>query len=255
MNPVTAQAKDAKDPRRLVPEVSLRQGGNDGHAKAVRDMFDRIAPTYDVLNHVLSGGLDILWRRQAVAALAGAPKGASLDLCAGTLDLSVLLDRARPDGRLIAADFSSDMLERGRHKVPRAEILVADAENLPFENGEMAAVICGFGVRNVADPLRAMREVCRVLAPGGVFVTLEFFRPETAATRALHRAYASVLLPLVGGVLSGDRGAYDYLAKSMKGFLSRSEYEAALVGAGFARVTGEDLTFGVASIIRAEVPS
>jgi ubiquinone/menaquinone biosynthesis methyltransferase len=240
--------------RGLVAEVEQRRG-DGGHASAVRAMFGRIAPTYDVLNHVLSAGLDIAWRKRAVALLAGAKRGPTLDLCAGTMDLSVLLDRARPHDRLIAADFSREMLEHGREKVPRAEIVVADAQELPFGEHEIAAVVCGFGVRNVADPLRAVREVRRVLVPGGVFVTLDFFRPETPVAKSLHRAYASLVLPWVGGTISGDRDAYDYLARSMKGFLSRSEYEAALAGAGFARVRGEDLTFGVASLVYAEVPS
>jgi ubiquinone/menaquinone biosynthesis methyltransferase len=240
---------------KLLPDVQDRQADGGGHASAVRTMFGRIAPTYDLLNHVLSGGLDILWRRRAVRLLSKAKPGPVLDLCAGTMDLAVLLDRARPHDRLIAADFSREMLERGKLKVPRAEVVVADAQRLPFEDGEMTAVVCGFGVRNVADPLRAIREVRRVLAPGGAFVTLEFFRPETATARSLHRAYASLVLPWVGGVLSGDRRAYDYLARSMKGFLSRGEYEAALKGAGFTRVRGEDLSLGVASLVYAEVPS
>ncbi len=240
---------------RPVAEVSRRPKDGAAHADAVRAMFGRIAPTYDLLNRVLSGGLDGAWRKRAVAALAGAPEGATLDLCAGTLDLTALVDRARPEGRLVAADFSEAMLARGAKKAPRAEIVVADAHSLPFEDGAMAAVICGFGVRNLADPARAVREVRRVLEPGGVFVTLEFFRPDTRATRAFHRAYASVLLPLVGGVLSGDRGAYAYLASSMQWFWSRAEYEAELASSGFRGVSGEDLTLGVASIVRAEVAS
>jgi ubiquinone/menaquinone biosynthesis methyltransferase len=243
------------DTRGLVADVTARAGGAPGHGPAVRTMFGRIAPTYDLLNHVLSGGLDIAWRRRAVRALAGAKEGPTLDLCAGTMDLTALLDRARPSSRLIASDFSEAMLDRGLKKAPRAEVVVADAHELPFADGEMAAVVCGFGVRNLVDPKRAVREVRRVLGPGGVFVTLEFFRPESAPTRALHRAYSSVLLPLVGGVLSGDRGAYAYLAESMAGFLTRGEYERVLEGAGFTRVSSEDLTLGVAAVVRAEVPS
>jgi ubiquinone/menaquinone biosynthesis methyltransferase len=241
--------------RGLVPDVAARAAASKGHATAVQAMFGRIAPTYDLLNHLLSGGLDIAWRRRAVAALAGAPEGAVLDLCAGTMDLTALVARARPTSRLVAADFSEAMLERGKRKVSRAEVVVADAHALPFRDREMAAVICGFGVRNLADPRRALGEVHRVLAPGGVFVTLEFFRPESAPSRALHRAYASVLLPLVGGALSGDRGAYAYLAESMAGFMTRGEFEATLSDAGFSRVCGRSLTLGVASVVRAEAAS
>jgi ubiquinone/menaquinone biosynthesis methyltransferase len=237
-----------------IADLRARDLAADEHGGAVRDMFGRIAPTYDLLNRVLSGGLDARWRQRAIAALEGAPPGPSLDLCAGTLDLTVLLDRARPGHRLIAADFSERMLDRGRGKVPRAEIVVADAQALPFEDASIAAAVCGFGIRNVGDPVKAIDELRRVLLPRGVFVTLEFFRPVKLLTRALHCTYASRLLPVVGGLLSGDRAAYAYLARSMGGFLTRPEYEQALRDAGFVNVSGEDLTLGVASIVRAEVP-
>ena len=129
---------------------------------------------------------------------------------------------------------------------------MADAAALPFEDASFAAAICGFGIRNVADPAAAAIEVRRVLRPGGVFVTLDLFRPARLATRAFHRAYASIVLPALGGWLSGDRPAYEYLARSMAGFLRREEYEGMLLASGFARVQGADLTLGVASIVRAE---
>jgi ubiquinone/menaquinone biosynthesis methyltransferase len=145
------------------------------------------------------------------------------------------------------------MLERGRAKAPHAEVVVGDAVALPFAAGEFSAVVCGFGMRNLADTAAGAREVRRVLRPGGMFVTLELFRPSRLATRAFHRAYARLVLPTVGGWLSGDRSAYEYLAKSMAGFLERREYERTLAEVGFARVTGFDLTLGVASIVTAEV--
>jgi len=236
-----------------IPDLAARGLDAERHARAVQDMFGRIAPTYDVLNRVLSVGRDASWREKAVDALRGAPRGPSLDLCAGTLDLTVLLDRARPHDRLIASDFSEPMLHAGRAKVPRAEIVVADAMALPFADASIAVVVCGFGVRNVADPARALREVRRVLVPGGVFVALELFRPSRWQTRVFHKAYASALLPAVGGLVSGERGAYAYLARSMDGFMSRGEYGAALWDAGFSNVESRELTLGVASIVRAEV--
>ena len=236
-----------------IADVCARQGEEVHHETAARGMFERIAPTYDLLNRVLSAGIDGRWRARAVGELKSAPPGPVLDLCAGTMDLSALVAAERPHERLVAVDFSPGMLEVGSRKAPRAEVVVADALSLPFENGTFAAVICGFGVRNLADVSRGVREVSRVLRPGGVFVTLELFRPARPAARVFHRAYASVVLPTLGGLVSGDRGAYDYLARSMKGFLSRADYEHLLRDCGFAHVAGCDLTLGVASIVRAEV--
>jgi ubiquinone/menaquinone biosynthesis methyltransferase len=241
--------------REPIADVHARRGEEGAHGSAARRMFDRIAPTYDTVNHVMSAGIDRRWRARTVAQLAAGLPGPVLDLCAGTMDLTALVARARPDDRIVAVDFSSAMLERGRSKAPRAETIVGDATALPFADGEFAGVVCGFGMRNLSDPRVGAREVLRVLRPGGVFVTLELFRPSRLITRAFHAAYARLVLPTLGGWLSGDRGAYEYLAKSMAGFLRRREYERALVDVGFSRVHGVDLTLGVASIVRAEVPS
>jgi ubiquinone/menaquinone biosynthesis methyltransferase len=236
-----------------IADVHRRHGEESAHAKAARGMFERIAPTYDLLNRLMSAGLDQRWRRRALAELAGAPGGPVLDLCAGTMDFSALLDAERPLDRIVALDFSPAMLELGRTKAIRAELVVGDATSLPFEDAEFAAVVCGFGMRNLSDPAAGVREVLRVLKPGGIFVTLELFRPERLATRAFHAAYARLVLPAVGGWVSGERTAYDYLARSMAAFLTRREYERALVSAGFRGVRGFDLTLGVASIVRGEV--
>jgi ubiquinone/menaquinone biosynthesis methyltransferase len=236
-----------------IADLQARRGEEGAHGTAARRMFDRIAPTYDTLNRLMSAGIDGQWRARAVAELRKAPSGPVLDLCAGTLDLTALVARARPHDRVVAVDFSAAMLERGRHKAPRAEIVVGDAAALPFADREFAAVVCGFGVRNLADPRAGAREVLRVLRPGGLFVTLELFRPRRLVSRAFHRAYARLVLPRIGGWLSGDRGAYEYLAESMAGFLEREEYQRLLAGVGFARASGFDLTLGVASVVLAEV--
>jgi ubiquinone/menaquinone biosynthesis C-methylase UbiE len=186
--------------------------------------FDGVAGFVTALeaHRVFSGALEIGWRQRAVDALLGAPEGPSLDLCAGTLDLTVLLERARPHHRLIACDVAEPGLLEGRVKVPRAETVVADAHALPFADASMAVVVCSFGVRDVADPELAIREVHRVLMPRGVFVTLDLFRPERFAARLFRR-----------------------------GFLSLAEYQRALTQAGFASVKTEELALGVASIVRA----
>jgi ubiquinone/menaquinone biosynthesis methyltransferase len=216
-------------------------------------MFERIAPTYDRLNGLLSAGLDARWRRRAIGELALAPPGPVLDLCAGTMDLTAALANERPSGRIVAVDFAESMLQKGRHKAPLAEVVVADATALPFPDATFAAVICGFGMRNLSDTRRGAEEVRRVLAPGGLFVTLEFFRPSRPSARLFHATYAKLVLPTVGGWLSGDRAAYGYLARSMIGFLTRAQYEGLLSAVGFDGLRAFDLTFGVASIVRAEV--
>ncbi len=237
-----------------IAEVRARAGEEARHGNAARGMFDRIAPTYDVLNRLMSAGSDARWRARAVGELEKAPAGPVMDLCAGTMDLAAMIASVRPSDRVVAVDFSAPMLEAGRHKVPRAEIVVADATALPFDDAEFAAVVCGFGMRNLADLRKGAREVLRVLRPGGVFVTLELFRPAHLAARVFHKAYARLVLPAVGGLVSGDRTAYKYLARSMAGFFTREEYEDVLREVGFRRVTGVELTLGVASLVRAESP-
>ena len=238
-----------------IASVEERADKRGAHERGVRAMFDRIAPTYDLLNRWMSAGTDARWRVRAVDAVRSAPRGPILVLCAGTMDLTAILAKEFPNERIVATDFAEQMLVAGRKKAPRAEVVVADALALPFEDGEFAAVVCGFGVRNLADTARGAQEAKRVLRPGGRFVTLDFFKPASARARAFHEIYAKRVLPAVGGLISGDREAYDYLARSMEGFVTRAAYEDLLRDAGFGDVWGVDLTLGIASIVSAEVPS
>jgi ubiquinone/menaquinone biosynthesis methyltransferase len=237
------------------PDLASREEAAEEHASGVRAMFDRIAPTYDALNRTLSFGIDTRWRARAVDTLLDAlPPGPILDLCAGTLDLSLAIAQRAPDRAIVAVDLSPEMLARGEAKVRGHAVqrLVGDATALDLEDGRFAGVIAGFGIRNVTRPERAAKEAMRVLQPGGRFVTLEFFRPERAVTRAFHATYATALLPTVGGIVSRDRAAYRYLAESMKGFLSREEYEVTLASVGFEHVRGRDLLIGIASVVSGE---
>lgn len=221
--------------------------GQDG--RSVRSMFDRIAPTYDRLNHLLSAGIDRRWRALAAREI---PADATrvLDLCAGTLDLSAAVLAARPGARVFAADFAVGMLRLGRSKHPQVSLAGADALHLPYAEGSFDAALCGFGVRNVENLPSCLTEVRRVLRPGGVFVILEFFRAERAVTRAFHHVYNRHVLPAVGAAISGDGSAYRYLAESMERFVNRSGMEALMGECGYADVRGRDLSLGVASIVR-----
>jgi ubiquinone/menaquinone biosynthesis methyltransferase len=235
----------------LVPEVAARAGSGDSHATAVRRMFDRISPTYDLLNRLLSLGIDQRWRARALSELArDLPDGAILDVCAGTLDLSRALRARFPDRRTFALDFAREMLVAGRGKAEGALLAVGDAMQLPIRSSSVAGFVCGFGMRNLSDPAAGLREAARVLKPGGVCIVLEFFRPQKPITRLFHAIYAQMVLPTLGRLVSGDAEAYRYLSRSMRGFLSRPEFEAALRDAGFHDVEGFDLTFGIASIVR-----
>lgn len=242
-----------------IASVGQRAGHESAHAGAVRDMFQRIAPTYDLLNRLLSAGFDQRWRREAVDALDGAPPGELLDLCAGTLDLSQAIERRFPERPLRAIDFAADMLARGRHKVRHARVEVGDAMALDVPAATFAGCICGFGLRNLSDPRKGLAEIRRVLLPGGRLVVLEFFRPAGgllgAATRSFHTVYARGVLPLAGKIVADDRDAYAYLARSMASFLTRGEAEQALRDLGFQHVHGVDLApLGVASLLVADAP-
>jgi len=223
-------------------------------------MFDRIAPRYDLLNRVLSAGTDVRWRRLAVDWLDLAPPARVLDLCTGTADLliEVLGRDARHSG--LGVDLSHEMLRRGAAKLKRAGgtgrgcLAGGDAESLPVAAGGFDAALVAFGIRNVGDAPRALREVHRVLRPGGRFVVLEFQEPPGLLGR-LYRIYFTKILPRLGGLISGDRSAYTYLPASVARFPSPGAFGSLMEEAGFVSVRWRLLTGGIACLHRGDKPS
>jgi demethylmenaquinone methyltransferase / 2-methoxy-6-polyprenyl-1,4-benzoquinol methylase len=225
--------------------------GDPARAPAVRDMFARIAPGYDRANRLMSMGIDQLWRAKALRLLGEAKSGDMLDLCAGTLDFSLALS---PHAKsIVALDFCAPMLEVGRARLPNPEkvrIICADARDMPLEDGSIDGIVAGFGIRNVPEPHRAVAECLRVLRPGGVMVVVDFFRPESLMARFFSSTYNRIVLPVVGGLVTGDASAYRYLAESMAAWASREEFEQMCKTAGFATAEGAELFPPVAAWVR-----
>ena len=245
-------ARDVADAGAAVDRAASAARG-EGKRDYVQQMFSDIAPRYDLLNHVLSLNIDKAWRVKALQALAWTerPQGTYLDLCAGTLDVGAMLSR-QPGfkGFIVGADFAVPMLQHGDGKAPRAVLspVGADALALPFADASVDGAIVSFGIRNVADLDAGLREVRRVVRPGGRFVILEFSTPRSAIVRAGYHAYFHNVLPLIGRLVSGHQSAYTYLPMSVAQFPTGDELAARMQRAGFDTVTWQALTLGIAAI-------
>ena len=226
---------------------------------AVRAMFDRIAPRYDLLNRLLSGGTDVRWRRRAVDLLDLRGPSRILDLCTGTADLLIEALGRDPRHSGLGVDLSHGMLVRGTAKLRRgghagrAGLVGGDGERLPVREGSFDGALVAFGIRNVGDPARAVREVVRALRPGGRFVVLEFSMPR-GVLGAAYRLYFRAVLPRLGGLLSGDGSAYSYLPESVERFPSPPDFASLLEEAGLRAVSWRLLTGGIACLHRGEKP-
>lgn len=222
----------------------------------VRAMFDAIAPRYDLLNSVLSARIHHLWRRAAADEAALTPGGCALDVCTGTADFAFeLARRVEPGGEVVGSDFSLPMLHYGEEKRQRRHIetvrlMLADTQALPFPSNSFDAVTVGFGIRNVANIEQGIREMARVTRPGGRVVLLEFNQPKNPIFAALYRFYSFRLMPVLGGLISGKRAAYEYLPSSVAAFHSREAISDMMHRAGLSDIRVRDLTFGVAVIHR-----
>ena len=220
-------------------------------AKFVREMFDDIAPRYDLLNSLLSAGIHKGWRAFATRCAALGPGDSVLDVCTGTGDWTTNLRRAvGPKGLVAAADFSLPMLQQGAARFARNGVgeTQGDATRLPFAANAFDAATAAFGIRNVADIEAAFREMARVVRPGGRVVCLEFSQPPPGPFRTLYDLHARHVMPRLGGAISGRRDAYAYLPASVERFASRTRLAEIMRAAGLEQVRWVDLTFGLVCV-------
>ncbi len=230
----------------------------DKTPRRIAGMFDAIAPRYDLLNHVLSLGLDRAWRERAVDALA-LPVGArTLDLCTGTADVAVAVAKRSTTNTVIGVDFAGAMLALGRKKIAsgglesQIRLVRGDATCVPLQTAVCDAATVAFGIRNVATPHLALAELARVLRPGARLAILEFGQPRVPGVRTLYTWYFRYLLPLVGRAVSKHESAYSYLPASVGTFPAPAEFAALLSASGFTNVSAVPLTFGIVYLYIAE---
>lgn len=221
----------------------------EAHARRVRDMFAKISPRYDLLNHLLSGNIDRRWRRNVVEKLGPllSTNAQVLDVACGTGDLSIALFE-NIGARVTGVDFCRPMLERAARKESRIAFVEGDALRLPFGDGVFDAVTIAFGLRNLASVEQGLNELLRVLHPNGHVAILEFSKPVVPGFRSLAAVYCTRLLPRIGGIISGSRSAYEYLPDSVSRFPDQETLSAMMTAAGFADVGFENLTGGVAAL-------
>ncbi|MGE5199673.1 MAG: bifunctional demethylmenaquinone methyltransferase/2-methoxy-6-polyprenyl-1,4-benzoquinol methylase UbiE [Rhodospirillaceae bacterium] len=236
--------------------------GQDKQPERIAGMFDAIAPRYDFLNHLLSGGLDVRWRAKAVRALDLRGGETVLDLCTGTADLAIASATAEPGAAsVVGVDFAGQMLRLGRQKLAqrglggRIRLVQGDAMRIPLAAGSVDAATVAFGIRNVERPDVAFADVFRVLRPGGRFAFLEFGVPRLPGVRQAYLAYFRHVLPRIGSLVSGHASAYAYLPASVGSFPEPARVMASLSATGFSQVRADSLSFGIVYLYSASKPA
>ena len=220
----------------------------------VREMFDNIAPKYDLLNHTLSVNIDRIWRRRVVNEVRRAKPRRILDVATGTGDLAIALARRIRDVQVMGVDLSEAMLAVARRKVEargldnRIVLERGDAEHLDVADASVDAATVAFGVRNFGDLAAGLRELARTIKPGGKVVILEFSRPRNRVFRALYEFYSYRILPRIGGLVSRDKRAYEYLPASVGEFPAPAVFLEMMEKAGFRNCRARSQSFGIAQI-------
>lgn len=224
----------------------------------IREMFGVIAPRYDFLNRILSLGIDRIWRRYAVSRILWGNGSRILDIATGTGDVALEIAAQTDDSvKISGIDFCSEMIELARVKAAnsphahRLEFTVAPCEAIPFPDNTFDSITIAFGIRNVVDRLQGLREMYRVLRPGGKVVILEFSTPTLPVIRELYLFYFNRILPLIGGLFSRF-SAYRYLPDSVMEFPGREEFKMVMQEAGFSSTIHRDLSLGIATVYMGE---
>ena len=233
----------------VVPYKEERAGKKEQVAK----MFDNISSRYDFLNHLLSLGIDIRWRRKAILELIEIRPKLILDVATGTGDFAIQALDLQPE-KIIGIDISEGMLDVGRKKMKerhldqKIELRSGDSENLPFEENKFDAVIVAFGVRNFENLEKGLAEIFRVVKPGGKVVILEFSKPSHFPFKQLFNFYFKFVLPKIGRLISQDKAAYTYLPESVQAFPDGNDFLKILSGIGYKNAACQPLTFGISSL-------
>ena len=217
----------------------------------VRGMFGRIAPRYDLLNHLLSMNIDRYWRARTVSSVAeilAAPGAQVLDVCCGTGDLTFALQSRSRSADVFGSDFCHPMLEMAKGKVAHAKLFEADALQLPLGDASLHLVSTAFGFRNLTNYHSGLLELRRVLKPGGTLAILEFSTPPNPLLASAYGFYSRAVLPAIGGMISGSKDAYTYLPESVRKFPDADGLADQMRDAGFVNVRFERLTFGIVAL-------
>lgn len=234
-------------------EVKPYSQSTDSKKEQVATMFDNIAFRYDFLNHLLSMGIDKIWRRRAIRLLKSIPSPRILDIATGTGDLALAALKLKPS-EIIGLDISKEMLKVAQVKVDKRglsstiKLLHGDSENIPFPDNSFDAITVAFGVRNFENLNRGLSEMSRVLKPGGKVVILEFSNPTQFPVKQIYGFYFKYVLPFWGGLFSKDKAAYTYLPESVRAFPEGDLFEAEMVKANLKSLKSLKQTFGVATI-------